>query len=128
MRALLAPGDVLLAMTDPTSDFRHRDVGGASAASPLVNWLQDLYPEIAVQLDVPFLKGPLARGIARLTRPRTCVDDEFGIAPGQKNAAESFQLGPQLLMIVKFAVKRYDPTAVKMRHGLPAQTPGFSAH
>ncbi len=29
---------------------------------------------------------------------------EFGIAPGQKNAAESFQLGLRLLMIVNFAV------------------------
>ena len=32
----------------------------------LVNWLQDIYPEIAVQLGVPFLKGPIAKSFAYL--------------------------------------------------------------
>jgi hypothetical protein len=29
-------------------------------------------------------------------------------------------------MIVDFVVKRYEPTTVKIRHGLTAQTPGFN--
>ena len=27
-----------------------------------INWLQDLYPEIAIERDVPFMQGPLASG------------------------------------------------------------------
>ena len=30
----------------------------------LVNWLQDIYPEIAIELGVPFLRGPIGRVIA----------------------------------------------------------------
>ena len=32
----------------------------------LVNWLQDLYPEVAIALGVPFVAGPLGRVIAAL--------------------------------------------------------------
>ena len=32
----------------------------------LVNWLQDLYPEVAMALGVPFVQGPLGRGLLRL--------------------------------------------------------------
>jgi glycosyltransferase involved in cell wall biosynthesis len=31
-----------------------------------VNWLQDLYPEVAVQLGVPLMKGPLGQVLFRL--------------------------------------------------------------
>src|SRR5262249_54816604 len=30
----------------------------------LVNWLQDIYPELAVGLGVPFIRGPVASGLA----------------------------------------------------------------
>jgi len=32
----------------------------------LVNWLQDIYPEIAVELGIPFLKGPILKMISNL--------------------------------------------------------------
>jgi glycosyltransferase involved in cell wall biosynthesis len=32
----------------------------------LVNWLQDLYPELAAQLNVPFVKGPLGKVLLQL--------------------------------------------------------------
>ena len=43
----------------------------------LVNRLQDIYPEVAIELGVPFLKGPLAAGISHFrdrslkNRPRS---------------------------------------------------------
>ena len=58
--------DVLVAMTDPplislvamrAADRRH---------ARLVNWLQDIYPEVAIELGVPFLKGPIGQGISYL--------------------------------------------------------------
>ena len=32
----------------------------------LVNWLQDIYPETAVELGVPFMRGPVAASLAAL--------------------------------------------------------------
>jgi glycosyltransferase involved in cell wall biosynthesis len=68
-RALLRltrPRDILVAMTDPPlislvamRIAKHRD-------AVLVNWLQDLYPEVAVALNVPVGKGPLLRIITYL--------------------------------------------------------------
>ena len=37
-----------------------------SAGAFVINWLQDLYPEIAFQLGVPFIRGPLGRGLLHL--------------------------------------------------------------
>jgi len=66
LRGLLEPGDILIAMTDPplisVIAMRAAQFRGAH----LVNWLQDIYPEVATQLGVPFLRGPLAAGISYL--------------------------------------------------------------
>jgi colanic acid biosynthesis glycosyl transferase WcaI len=60
------PDDVLVAMTDPPLislvAMRVADRRGAH----LVNWLQDIYPEVAVELGVPFLRGPILQGISFL--------------------------------------------------------------
>jgi colanic acid biosynthesis glycosyl transferase WcaI len=60
------PGDVLVAKTDPPLLC----VAAAHAAKHgglhLVNWLQDLYPEVAAKLGVPFVRGPLGRGLLKL--------------------------------------------------------------
>ena len=63
---LTQPHDVLVAMTDPPLmsliAMRIAERHGAV----LVNWLQDLYPEVAVALHVPFIKGPILRTITYL--------------------------------------------------------------
>jgi glycosyltransferase involved in cell wall biosynthesis len=68
-RALLAVinrDDILVAMTDPPLI----SIVGMQVAkrrdAHLVNWLQDIYPEVAVELGVPFVKGPIFRGISYL--------------------------------------------------------------
>jgi colanic acid biosynthesis glycosyl transferase WcaI len=68
-RSVLAwakPGDVLVAKTDPPL----LSVAAMHAAKRrglhLVNWLQDLYPEVAVAAGVPVVKGPLGRGLLQL--------------------------------------------------------------
>lgn len=59
-------GDVVIAKTDPP-------LLSAAAMGPvhrrgaqLVNWLQDIYPETAAVLDVPFVSGPLGTGLGSL--------------------------------------------------------------
>lgn len=60
------PGDILVAKTDPPllcvpamQLARHRHLH-------LINWVKDLYPEIAIRLGVPFVNGPVARSLTRL--------------------------------------------------------------
>src|SRR5262249_7234848 len=64
--ALIRPGDVLVAKTDPplTSILAMRAANLRSAH--LVNWLQDLFPEVATQLGVPFFPGPVSQGLLSL--------------------------------------------------------------
>ena len=54
----------------------------------LINWLQDVYPEIAVELGVPFLKGPLSALIASL-RDRSLKAAAANVVVGQRMAVNS---------------------------------------
>lgn len=64
--ALARPGDILVAKTDPPllslvgmRVARHR-------RAHLINWLQDLYPEVAGAVGVPLMNGIIGRGLAAL--------------------------------------------------------------
>jgi colanic acid biosynthesis glycosyl transferase WcaI len=68
-RAVLAaarPGDILVAKTDPPLLCVPAMLAAGRRGLHLVNWLQDLYPEIAMQLGVPLIKGPVFGGLLRL--------------------------------------------------------------
>ncbi len=80
------PGDVVVAKTDPPllsvavmQAAKHRGLH-------LVNWLQDLYPEVAIGLGVPFIKGPLGRGLVRL-RDASLRAADANVAVGEYMAA-----------------------------------------
>jgi colanic acid biosynthesis glycosyl transferase WcaI len=64
--AITTDGDIVIAETDPPLvsivAMRAAQRRGAS----LVNWLQDIYPEVAIQLGVRFLRGPILRCITHL--------------------------------------------------------------
>jgi glycosyltransferase involved in cell wall biosynthesis len=63
---LVRPGDIVIAKTDPPLiSIVARPVARRNGAR-LVNWLQDIYPETAVELGVPFMRGPVAAGLAAL--------------------------------------------------------------
>jgi colanic acid biosynthesis glycosyl transferase WcaI len=55
IRRLARPGDIVVAKTDPPllSVIAMRAVHQTGARG--INWLQDLYPEVAVELGVPFI-------------------------------------------------------------------------
>jgi colanic acid biosynthesis glycosyl transferase WcaI len=65
-RSLVREGDILVAKTDPplASIFAMWVARWANAR--LVNWLQDIYPETAARLGVPFMRGPLGRVLSWL--------------------------------------------------------------
>jgi colanic acid biosynthesis glycosyl transferase WcaI len=66
IRALAGAGDILIAMTDPPLLSVLAMRAARSRGAYLVNWLQDIYPEIATQLGVPFFKGPISQGLCYL--------------------------------------------------------------
>jgi glycosyltransferase involved in cell wall biosynthesis len=59
--ACVSPGDVLVAKTDPPLVSIPAMQAARRRGLHLVNWLQDLYPEVALALGVPIIKGPLGR-------------------------------------------------------------------
>jgi colanic acid biosynthesis glycosyl transferase WcaI len=63
---LTQPHDVLVAMTDPPLISLIAMHMAKRRGAILINWLQDIYPEVAVALKVPFLKGLILRIITNL--------------------------------------------------------------
>jgi glycosyltransferase involved in cell wall biosynthesis len=89
---LARPGDLIVAKTDPpllsvpVMSAAHRTGAG------FVNWLQDLYPEVAVTLGVPLLRGPVARKLARW-RNRSLLAAEANVVVGDLMAEKLAVLG-----------------------------------
>jgi glycosyltransferase involved in cell wall biosynthesis len=62
---LARQGDIIIAKTDPPLVSLVAMVAARRKDARFINWLQDLYPEIAVQLGVPFMRGPIAASLAK---------------------------------------------------------------
>jgi colanic acid biosynthesis glycosyl transferase WcaI len=63
---LVRPGDIVIAKTDPPLVSVVARPAVRRNGARLVNWLQDIYPETAVELGVPFMRGPVAASLAAL--------------------------------------------------------------
>jgi glycosyltransferase involved in cell wall biosynthesis len=83
--AFAQPGDVLVAKTDPPLLCVAAMQAAKRRGLHLVNWLQDLYPELAAQLDVPFVKGPLGRAFLKL-RDATLRAADVNVVVGERMA------------------------------------------
>jgi colanic acid biosynthesis glycosyl transferase WcaI len=59
---LVDQGDILVAKTDPPLMSVLAQQVVRRRRGRLVNWLQDVYPEVAAELGVRFLRGPLGHG------------------------------------------------------------------
>jgi glycosyltransferase involved in cell wall biosynthesis len=59
--SIAKPGDVLVAKTDPPLISLVGMIAAKQRGARLVNWLQDIYPEIAIEFGVPFLIAPVRR-------------------------------------------------------------------
>ena len=66
LRKTLKRGDILVAMTDPPLLSIPAARAAKSRGAHLVNWLQDLYPEVAIELGVPVLNGRLGKAVTYL--------------------------------------------------------------
>jgi colanic acid biosynthesis glycosyl transferase WcaI len=59
--AIGKPGDILVAKTDPPMLCAVAMHAARRGGLHLVNWMQDLYPEIAIRLRLPLASGPVGR-------------------------------------------------------------------
>jgi hypothetical protein len=82
--ALARPGDIIVAKTDPPLTSVIAMAAARHKGARLVNWLQDIYPETAVALGVPFMRGHVA---ARKTRKRRADTMPHGVIDPFKDIA-----------------------------------------
>jgi glycosyltransferase involved in cell wall biosynthesis len=92
MRNLIAPGDAVVAMTDPPLCSIPAMRAARKKGARLVNWLQDIYPEIAVELGVPLFKGPIAFGVC-YWRDRSLKSAAANVVVGQGMADRLIKRG-----------------------------------
>lgn len=64
LREIAGRDDILIAKTDPPLVSLVAMAAARRNGARLINWLQDIYPEIAVELGVPFVRGPVASRLA----------------------------------------------------------------
>jgi colanic acid biosynthesis glycosyl transferase WcaI len=94
LRKILKPGDILLAMTDPPLLSIPAARAAKSRGAHLVNWLQDLYPEVAIELGVRIFNGRLGNAVSYM-RDRSLRSAVANIVVGARMADKlrDLQLG-----------------------------------
>ena len=90
--ALARPGDVIVAKTDPPLTSVVAMAAARRKNGRLVNWLQDIYPETAVELGVPLMRGPLA-AILTTRRNRSLRQADATVVVGDLMARKVELLG-----------------------------------
>jgi glycosyltransferase involved in cell wall biosynthesis len=98
---LSGKNDIVISKTDPplTSVLAMRVARRQGAR--LVNWLQDIYPEVAVRLGVPFLRGPVGWGLCRF-RDASLKFADANVVVGDYMAEEVIKRGasPDLVHVI----------------------------
>jgi colanic acid biosynthesis glycosyl transferase WcaI len=92
LNSLADRNDILIPMTDPPLlsilawRLSHR------RGSYVINWLQDIYPEVATELGVPLIKGPISK-ILSLARNASLRSADVNVVVGTRMAQKVSQLG-----------------------------------
>src|SRR6516225_10080845 len=90
--ALAQKGDIVVAKTDPPLTSIIAMAAARRNGARLVNWLQDIYPETAVELGVPLMRGPVAASLTAL-RNRSLRQAEATVVVGELMARKVEALG-----------------------------------
>lgn len=83
LHALVKKDDIIVAMTDPPLMSIVAMGTAKRNGARLINWLQDLYPEVAIELGITVLRGPLGGALAFL-RNRTLRVADANVVVGQR--------------------------------------------
>ncbi len=82
---LARKGDLVVAKTDPPLLSVVTSVATGLRGATLINWLQDLYPEVAAELGVGLMRGPMGR-MLRYVRNHSLRAARLNIAIGERMA------------------------------------------
>jgi colanic acid biosynthesis glycosyl transferase WcaI len=85
-------GDIVVAKTDPPLLSVVAMAATRRHGARLINWLQDIYPETAVELNVPLMRGPVAAILAAL-RNRSLRHAEANVVAGDLMGRKVAALG-----------------------------------
>jgi len=83
--------DILIPMTDPPLLSILAWRVSRRRGSHFVNWLQDIYPEIAMELGVPLIKGPVSK-LLSLARNASLRSADINVVVGTRMAQKLSQL------------------------------------
>jgi glycosyltransferase involved in cell wall biosynthesis len=89
---LLRKNDTVVAKTDPPLISVVAALAARLKGARLVNWLQDVFPEVATALGVRILSGPLG-GVVRRARDVSLSRAEVNVALGETMSARVQALG-----------------------------------
>ncbi len=89
---LCRKGDVVIAKTDPPLISVTAAAIAAARGAVLVNWLQDLFPEVAAALGVRLARGPVG-AVARALRNQSLRRAAGNVVLGRRMAERLYALG-----------------------------------
>jgi glycosyltransferase involved in cell wall biosynthesis len=92
LRKLVKRGDVIVAMTDPPLVSIPAMQVATGRGAHLINWMQDVYPEVAFELGVPVIRGPI-KGTFAYLRDRTLQMAAANVVVGQRMRDKITSLG-----------------------------------
>jgi colanic acid biosynthesis glycosyl transferase WcaI len=99
--AFARPGDVLVAKTDPPLLCVAAMRAAKRRGLHLVNWLQDLYPELAAQLSVPLVTGPLGRAFLELRDAALrAADANVVVGEGMAEIVRKRGIAPERIRVI----------------------------
>jgi glycosyltransferase involved in cell wall biosynthesis len=99
--ALVGPGDVIVAKTDPPLISVPAGMAARVRGARLVNWLQDLFPEVAESLGVVAASGWMAKRLRRM-RDRSLARAAANVVLGQvmRKRVEAVGLAPGTITVI----------------------------
>ena len=91
LNSLADRNDILIPMTDPPLLSILAWRVSRRRGSHVINWLQDIYPEVATELGVPLIKGPVGKLLA-LARNASLRSVDVNVVVGTRMAQKLSQL------------------------------------
>jgi colanic acid biosynthesis glycosyl transferase WcaI len=92
LNTLADQNDILIPMTDPPLLSILAWRVARQRGSRVINWLQDIYPEVATELGVRFIKGPVSK-LLTLARNASLRSANVNVVVGTRMAQKLSQLG-----------------------------------
>jgi glycosyltransferase involved in cell wall biosynthesis len=99
LRKTLKPDDILVAMTDPPLVSIPAMHVAKRRGAHLINWLQDIYPEVAIQLGVPLFNGRTGKAVSYL-RDRSLRSAAANIVVGARMADKLREFGADNVHVI----------------------------